>query len=974
MAAQEITLKFRGDESQIKASLAGLRSAYSSTLADITRQTRQEAAAAASLQRQRSTALITIWKADTRTVVNEEKRRTADAAREERERMRASLALQRQRSAALIAQWKAEQREQIRIARETEREQQRVATEARRAVASTGGTSAFLAGAVGGLSALVGVSVINEIRQAGQAWLDYSSKLETTRIAFTTMLGSAQAANAHLKELQQFALKTPFQFSELIDASQRMQALGFNASQVIPILTDVGNAVAAAGGGSERLDRVVLALSQMQSKGKVATQELNQLAEAGISGFKILEQALGKSRAELVKMVEAGEISSKVFLDAFQKFSQQNFGGLMEEQSRTFTGAMSNIKDALLQTSAVAFEPLFKKLSDTARHFSEASQSSEDFKKKAQEVGKVVSTVWDGAVAVINAVKDAYRLAVAVIFVALEKLVNGFEAVGHAVSAVIFNFYGLARAAQGDFRGAMKFQEEAIRELRLSHESLGKALFAEVKLFQEVVKIYNEAGAAAKRLKDERAGMTVGFEIGPAFQRKVGVDVGSFPDRVGETGLEKKTKGSDPAAAAKRIAEIQLRAVLDGIQLEEEGIERSLRRREIEYAEYVVKLEVLEGQRSRSVIEGLIEEQKAANQLRDANARDVATAEITARLTQEKNRHQSELNKISDKTFERDKQIHEALTGFQEQQIEQLRQLIDGNKTALDQVNDFVVAYTKLGGVLDANQTHWLRFNAALIQSKENIGKLLDAIRESPDLVPAIAPEGVPELTEEQKRGNILTPEDQARLGAPPELTLWEQFGVALREIIAGVRLEMVSLGEFMSGQFKLSFLEMGDALKQGIVAWLIYGESLGKALRKALAASLAHIAADAAIQALYHLAFAIGKLAFGDGAGASLHFVAAAKFGAVAAAAGVGSRLVAGSAFSSTVAGSKSSGSSSQNPNQQAQSSSPQTVELNRTALNNQALVQTLEFKVKGDVIVDEFIRDYDLNGRTRIKITTDR
>lgn len=244
-----------------------------------------------------------------------------------------------------------------------------------------GGSLLGFAGA-GPFASAVGVglglsifALTSKLIEGARAWVDYSSKLENAKIAFSTMLGSVQLADRHLRELQSFALSTPFQFDELIDASQRMQALGFTADQVIPILRDVGNAVAAAGGGSERLDRVTLALAQMQSKGRVATQELNQLAEAGIGGFKILEQATGKTRAELVKMVEAGEISSKTFLDAFQKFSQTNFGGLMEKQSRTFTGAISNIRDALLTTANTAFEPLFRSISGIADRIATELQS-----------------------------------------------------------------------------------------------------------------------------------------------------------------------------------------------------------------------------------------------------------------------------------------------------------------------------------------------------------------------------------------------------------------------------------------------------------------------------------------------------------------------------------------------------------------------------------------------------------------------
>lgn len=213
------------------------------------------------------------------------------------------------------------------------------------------------------------------LQRAGSAVLTFSANLEQSRIAFTTLLGSAEAATDHLKELQQFALKTPFEFAGLVDASKRMQAMGFSAKQVIPILNDVGNAVAAIGGNTQVLDRVILALSQTQAKGRVAAQEMNQLAEAGIPAWRILSEAIGKSRAETIKLAEEGKISSQVFLDAFQKFSKANFGGLMEKQSRTFQGALSNIKDTLLQTAGTAFEPLFQKISEIADRMAQELQS-----------------------------------------------------------------------------------------------------------------------------------------------------------------------------------------------------------------------------------------------------------------------------------------------------------------------------------------------------------------------------------------------------------------------------------------------------------------------------------------------------------------------------------------------------------------------------------------------------------------------
>lgn len=902
--------------------------------------------------------------------------------REERRLAQAVIQLQRQRSSALVAAWKAEQREHARHVQEMVR----AAQFAQRGGGLGGG---FLAGAAGGLTALVGVSVVSEIRNAAAAWVDYSSKLETTRIAFTTMLGSAQAAEDHLKELQQFALKTPFQFAELIDASQRMQALGFNASQVIPILTDVGNAVAAAGGGSERLDRVVLAISQIQSKGKVATQELNQLAESGIGGFKILEQQLGKSRAELIKMVEAGEISSKVFLDAFQKFSQQNFGGLMEAQSRTFTGAMSNIKDALLQTSATAFAPLFKRLSETARHFSEASQKSDEFKKKLESVGSFATTVWDGAVKAVQVLKDAYALAFTAIIVQFEIFSAVIESVILRLKAYLLTTLAVIKVTQGDFVSAINLLTLAMRENDRANEAVLKGLQAEGKIVKELTRIYNDAAAAAKRLKDERAGVTVGVDTGGGFGQRVGVGTQGFsagifrkvePTEPTETD---KAKGVDPAATAQRLAELNQRfaelRIANAVaaqKVEEDNLKHSLERRTISFEEYALRVELIEKVRHQQTLQGFIKEKEAlvlqeiaAENLRKSHQRDVQLLEIRNKTQELENknaaetaRHAKALRDIEDQRLA----ITEKITGFIKDQNEAILDVSDATSSWQKEVRGLIEELKKQGVELTETQLHWIRFNAVLGESKERMKDLIDiASQIDESILPRLKlpdPETLAgtqaAITEAQGIAARIT----AQIGPPPELSLWKQ-------VLSELKAEMGSFANFIDTTVIGSVNAVAGALASGVAAWALYGESFGKAMKQALAAVLAKISAEATYQALIHAAYAIGSLAFGDFAGAAKHGIAAAKFAAVAAATGLGARAVAGGAFSAATGGGSGTSSSA---SKTAASQKPQSVDRDRR-VSEPPIEHTLTFRVRGDAVVDEFIRDFDLNGRTRIKILSE-
>ena len=204
------------------------------------------------------------------------------------------------------------------------------------------GPSTRLLGSVTVLGGALSALGIKAVGMAGQ--------MEQARIGLTTMLGSAQAADKHLRKLYDFAAKTPFEINGLIDADRRLMAMGFSAGEVIPTLTAIGDAVAAVGGSAELLDRVTLALGQMRAKGKVSGEEMRQLAEAGIPAWEMLAQKIGTDIPTAMKMAEQGGIDAATGIGAILEGMEDRFAGSMEAQSRTILGMWSNVKDILTRS------------------------------------------------------------------------------------------------------------------------------------------------------------------------------------------------------------------------------------------------------------------------------------------------------------------------------------------------------------------------------------------------------------------------------------------------------------------------------------------------------------------------------------------------------------------------------------------------------------------------------------------------
>ena len=217
--------------------------------------------------------------------------------------------------------------------------------------------------------ALTGAVTVPAI-MAAKGMLNVAMGMEQSEIAFTTMLGSGEKASAFLKDLQDFAASTPFEFTELQDASRRMIAFGFSARDVLPMMTDIGDAVSGLGLGSAGVDRVVLALGQMQAKAKVSGQEMMQLTEAGIPAWGYLAEAMNLSTAEVMKLSEQGLIPADMAIQAILAGMREDFGGMMAEQAKTAAGQLSNLKDEVTFLAADLGEvllPVFKDMVGAAK-------------------------------------------------------------------------------------------------------------------------------------------------------------------------------------------------------------------------------------------------------------------------------------------------------------------------------------------------------------------------------------------------------------------------------------------------------------------------------------------------------------------------------------------------------------------------------------------------------------------------------
>lgn len=224
------------------------------------------------------------------------------------------------------------------------------------------------------------------IAGVGVAAVTMSAKMEMTKRAFEVLTGSSEKAQEHLNELEKFAATTPFEFEGLTNASKKLQAYGFSVDAVIPIMTALGDASMAVGLGQEGMDRITLALGQINAKGKITAEEMRQLAETGIPAWDILASKLGITTAKAMELSKKGAISAKEGITALLTGMEERFGGMMDKVNGEIPQSFSNMKDSVASIMRSMGDDIIKAL-DLKDRMKNASQWMSDFATQAKMLG-----------------------------------------------------------------------------------------------------------------------------------------------------------------------------------------------------------------------------------------------------------------------------------------------------------------------------------------------------------------------------------------------------------------------------------------------------------------------------------------------------------------------------------------------------------------------------------------------------------
>lgn len=184
--------------------------------------------------------------------------------------------------------------------------------------------------------------------------IETMSTFEQWDVSFSTMLGDPNEAKALIKDVMDFAARTPFEIAQSMKGTKQLLAFGVEKDDIIGTMTDLGNVSAAL---DVPMTRLIHNFGQVKTMGKLMGREIRDFQVAGVPILDYVADVMGIAKENVQQLASEGKVSFDVMREAFRRMSGEGgrFANLMEKQSQTLGGQWSNFKDRIT-LSMLAFK------------------------------------------------------------------------------------------------------------------------------------------------------------------------------------------------------------------------------------------------------------------------------------------------------------------------------------------------------------------------------------------------------------------------------------------------------------------------------------------------------------------------------------------------------------------------------------------------------------------------------------------
>ena len=412
-----------------------------------------------------------------------------------------------------------------------------------------------------GLGAIAGIAglgaFLNKIR-------DIRGEFQQMETSINVLVGEKKGEQL-MKQLTDFAKKSPLDFKGTVSGAQQMLGFGIDADKIPRFLSAIGD---VAMGDAHRFQSLTLAFSQMSAAGKLMGQDLMQMVNAGFQPLQIISEKTGKSIGQLKDEMSQGKISSEMVQQAFIDATSEGgkFYQMSEKASQTIPGQMSMLEDAI----DLMFNDLGKKSEGTIlKVIDGATKLIENYDKVAGVLGTVIGAYGiykASAMASEFAIKKQSEEASAAIVKGFEEQIAKMEQMRRERELATYDADIKSALQTGSISDEMGNKVQAMRDELRARVQLSEAAKKQADIEVEAAKI--AVSAAEEKVQKAEELVNMADQIGSAEEKKAAAqEMATAQEQLAtaQTSLHTAEQNANTIATELNTAQTQLNSVSENV-------------------------------------------------------------------------------------------------------------------------------------------------------------------------------------------------------------------------------------------------------------------------------------------------------------------------------------------------------------------------------------------------------------------------
>lgn len=223
----------------------------------------------------------------------------------------------------------------------------------------------------------------------------------------------------------------------------------------------------------------------MKNKGKVSAEEMIQQLGEMVPAMQIVAEGMGISTAELGVQMKKGLLDVDKTIALLIEGFNKRFGGMMEQQSKTLTGVLSNIGDTVNITLGAVVLPVFERIRDALLAFQPVLDNVRVWFENLSKETQTNILIIAGLLGASGPIAVAVAGLIFVIGTIGAPLLAAIAGVAALATAYATNFGGIRDSVNAVLKDLVGFYSDHKTELDTLATGVGAALSVAAKLWAE---------------------------------------------------------------------------------------------------------------------------------------------------------------------------------------------------------------------------------------------------------------------------------------------------------------------------------------------------------------------------------------------------------------------------------------------------------------------------------------------------------